>query len=557
MGSGNYSPRSSHDSDDSLRALELTEGPSGYSDGLHGSRTRLSRSFSVSGSQFEPDLFQLTSTLDDPGEQKGGELGESKRIGFMKGVALCVGLQIGSGIFASPGVVVANTQSVGASLTVWFAAGILAWTGASSFAELGASIPLNGGAQAYLGYAYGPLMSYLFTWTSLALRPGSSAVVGLVFAEYINRVLFHTTSSDAPPDGIPQWAIQVTAIISVLLITILCVATPSLATHAAVVFTTVKVFALGLVCVLGIIHIARGKSSTSLTDPLFAGSSTSPTSYALAFYSGLFAYDGWDQANYVGGEMKNPQKTLPRVIHFSMLLVLILFSFVNVAYFAVLDKETVALSNTVALDFGRALFGPLGGVLFAVMVAISCFGAMNGSFFTSARVIYVAGKEGYLPSFFGTLHPRLKTPVNAMLLQAVTSIIFICFGDGFRSLINFAVIIAWMAYFLTVLGLVILRIKEPTLERPYKTWITTPLIFCAVALFLLCMPVLAAPLRSLGVIGFVLLGVPMYYITQKSEDMPRVFVPLANFVGRFRSRPDVGSGWQAVATEEMEMIQSR
>lgn len=89
---------------------------------------------------------------------------------------------------ASPGVVVANTQSVGASLAVWFAAGILAWTGASSFAELGASIPLNGGAQAYLGYAYGPLMSYLFTWTSLALRPGSSAVVGLVFGMYASNI---------------------------------------------------------------------------------------------------------------------------------------------------------------------------------------------------------------------------------------------------------------------------------------------------------------------------------------------------------------------------------
>ena len=130
-------------------------------------------------------------------------------------------------------------------------------------------------------------------------------------------------------------------------------------------------------------------------------------------------------------------------------------------------QDTVARSNTVALDFGRALFGPFGGVLFAVMVAISCFGAMNGertadfpriphlpmllgSFFTAARLIYVAGKEGYLPSLFGTLNPRLKTPLNAMLLQAAITIVFICFGDGFRSLINFAVIVSWLANFLTV-----------------------------------------------------------------------------------------------------------
>ena len=130
-------------------------------------------------------------------------------------------------------------------------------------------------------------------------------------------------------------------------------------------------------------------------------------------------------------------------------------------------QDTVARSNTVALDFGRALFGPFGGVLFAVMVAISCFGAMNGkrtidfqttstdtcnlgSFFTSARLIYVAGKEGYLPASFGTLNSRLKTPLNAMLLHAAITIAFICFGDGFRSLINFTVILAWLAFFLTV-----------------------------------------------------------------------------------------------------------
>jgi len=94
MSAGNYSPRSSHDSDDSLRALELTEGPSGYSAGLNNSRTHPFKSYSAPGFQFEPDLFQLTSTLDDPGEQKSGELGEKKRIGFMKGVALCVGLQV-------------------------------------------------------------------------------------------------------------------------------------------------------------------------------------------------------------------------------------------------------------------------------------------------------------------------------------------------------------------------------------------------------------------------------------------------------------------------------
>jgi len=198
------------------------------------------------------------------------------------------------------------------------------------------------------------------------------------------------------------------------------------------------------------------------------------------------------------------------------------------------------------------------------MVAFSCFGALNGSFFTAGRLIYVAGREGYLPALFGRLHPTRKTPLNAMLLQASITITFILLGGGFRSLINFAVVASWAFYFLTVLGLVILRIKEPTLERPYKTWITTPLIFCAVALFLLYMPIIAAPLEALAVLGFVLAGIPMYYITRHGASIPLLgrFPILSPVLSRVfgQSTTTPGFGWQAVATDgddEIEMTEGR
>ncbi|KAI0957300.1 hypothetical protein AcW1_005735 [Taiwanofungus camphoratus] len=321
----------------------------------------------------------------------------------------------------------------------------------------------------------------------------------------------------------------------------------------------VQVAALISITILGLVQLARGRASTSLTEPLFAGSSTSPSAYALALYSGLWAFDGWDQANYVAGEMKNPEKNIPRVIHASMFIVTILFLLANLAYFAVLDKATVGLSNTVALDFGRALFGPAGGIVFALMVAVSCFGALNGSFFTSSRLIYVAGREGYLPAMFGRLNKSLKTPLNAMCLQAALTIAFIVIGGGFRSLINFAVVASWAFYFLTVLGLVILRVKEPMLERPYKTWITTPLVFCALCLFLLCMPVIAAPLEAMAVLGFVLVGIPVYYITQRSAattaPTPSILSVFINCFARIRGRPAPGSGWEAVATEGDEGLE--
>lgn len=460
---------------------------------------------------------------------------------------------------SSPGVVVANTHSVGASLAVWLASGLLAWTGASSYAELGSSIPLNGGAQAYLAYAYGPLVSYLFAWTAIsALKPGSNAVISLIFAEYLNRLLWHTTRVQVSPDEIPPWAIKLTAVVAVVLVAFICAATRNMGTRAAVVFMSVKIVALMSITIIGLIQLIRGRVSESFKEPLFDGSSQSPSEYSLALYSGLWAFDGWDQANYVGGEMKNPERNIPRAIHWSMFIVISLFLLANISYLVVLDKQTVGLSNTVALDFGRALFGPMGGMVFALMVAISCFGALNGTVFTCARLVAVAGREGYLPAMFGKLHKSRKTPVNAISLQAGLTIAFIVVGGGFRSLINFSVLASWAFYFLTVLGLVILRVKEPNLERPYRTWIVTPLTFCAVALFLLCMPIIAAPLEAAAVLGFVLAGVPVYYLTNQDEQakLPFLMSLVGSWISRLFGQSRVSDGWQAVSQgDEVEMAQ--
>lgn len=546
------SARDSNDSSDSLRNLELSEGPM--------SERGRSRSYSITGFDFQRDLLPLSSSLSEPDTTSFGESGE-KNITLLHGIGLIVGLQIGSGIFSSPGVVVANTQSVGASLVVWLVSGLLGWTGASSFAELGSSIPLNGGAQAYLAYAYGPLLSYLFTWTAIsALKPGGNAVISLIFAEYLNRLVWNAAQDE--PDDIPQWAIKFTAVAAVLIVAMICAATRNLGTRTSVVFTTVKIAALIFVIVLGMMQLIRGKASESFSRPLFEDSSHSPSAYSLALYSGLWAFDGWDQTNYVGGEMKNPGKDIPRAIHSSMVVVMTLFLLANVSYFVVLDKVTVGMSNTVALDFGRALFGPAGGVVFAVMVAISCFGALNGSTFTSARLICVAGREGYLPAMFGRLNKSRQTPVNAILLQAAITIVFIVIGGGFRSLINFSVVASWSFFFLTVLGLVILRVKEPMLERPYKTWIVTPLVFCAVALFLLCMPIIAAPLEAMAVLGFVLAGIPVYYLTNPNRNqasLPTFLGFFSTCVARIRGQPSAGTGWVAVSTEgdEVEMLDNR
>lgn len=195
-------------------------------------------------------------------------------------------------------------------------------------------------------------------------------------------------------------------------------------------------------------------------------------------------------------------------------------------------------SNTVAVLFGNKVFGSVGSLILALIVSASCFGALNATTFTTGRLVYAAGKEGYLPALFGkigvgiahephlgtqnSLSKRLArlfgdqdtglffTPVNAMILNAVLTTAYIAVGE-FDTLVTFYGVAGYTFYFLTVLGLIVLRVKEPDLERPYKTWITTPIIFCCVSLFLLSRAVFAQPLQTLVVVAFILTGVPLYF----------------------------------------------
>jgi amino acid transporter len=231
-----------------------------------------------------------------------------------------------------------------------------------------------------------------------------------------------------------------------------------------------------------------------------------------------------------------------------MPLVILSYILANVAYFFVLPIKTINASNTVAVMFGNKVFGPIGSLILALIVSASCFGALNATTFTSGRLVYVAGKEGYLPDIFGkigagrsedrglnTLRTRnwaskklaqvfgdeetglFFTPINAMVLNAVLTACYILVGE-FGTLLTFYGVAGYTFYFLTVLGLIVLRVKEPNLERPYKTWITTPIIFCCVSLFLLSRAVFAEPLQTVVVVAFIGMGVPIYYWRIRGRD---------------------------------------
>ncbi|KIR32842.1 L-methionine transporter [Cryptococcus deuterogattii MMRL2647] len=456
---------------------------------------RLATIDSLAGFEFEHALLPLTLSGDVAVDSHR----EERHVELWHGIALVVGAQVGSGIFSSPGVVVQEVGSVGASLVVWVISGLLAWTGASSYAELGCAIPLSGGSQAYLAYAFGPITSYLFTWTAV---------------EYVNRLISQALADSEAP----SWSIKMTAVVAVFLCSVLNAISPTMGTNSTVVLTVIKIGALVFVAVLGAIVLVRnGPGEGLMPSGLFNGTLADAGNYAIAIYSGLWAFDGWDACCYVAGEMRDTNRDLPRALHSSMAIVLVLFLGANLSYFIVLSPSVVASSNTVALDFGKATIGRFGAAVFGTLVAISCFGALNGGLYTTARLIYAASKEHFLPSIFSRLHAQRRTPDNAILLQGGLTIFFIVFGGGFRALLNFFSVASWTFYLLTVLGLLILRVKEPHLDRPYRAWLVTPIIFCAVAMFLLLMPIFAAPWEAFAAFIFIASGVPMYYLTARSR----------------------------------------
>ncbi|KAG6012064.1 hypothetical protein E4U43_007961 [Claviceps pusilla] len=570
LNDGPESEVSSRPSISSSRRLSLVEEEGDPLNNENNPAGRLGRSYSVSSTfDFTANLFPLSSTTGaggytpigaptsgarSSGALGGGSLEKHKTLTYLNGLSLIIGLIIGSGIFSSPSQISSKVGSPGAALVVWVVAGILAWTGAASYAELGGAIPLNGGAQVYLAKIFGELSGFLFTWTAvLVLKPGSAAIISIIMAEYFVRAII-----GAEAEYVNPWVTKSVALAGIVLVTLVSCVSTRLGTRINDVLMFLKFVALLFVTVVGVVVAATGYTFNGEKDVAwkakdwFSDTSMDLSNWAVALYGGLWAYDGWDNTNYVVGEFRNPSRDLPRVIHTAMPLVIISYVLANVAYFLVLPVEEVNSSNTVAVMFGSKVFGPVGSIVLALVVSASCLGALTSSTFTAGRLVYVAGKEGYIPAIFGKIGLNVHsqdqgfssqrtraclsrklhqvfgdgemglffTPIYALLLNGIITAAYCIVGE-FPTLVTFYGVAGYTFYFCTVLGIIILRVKEPQLERPYKTWITTPIIFCCVSLFLLSRAVFARPIQTLAVVAFVIAGIPVYFWRVHGRDKPR------------------------------------
>lgn len=309
---GSSNSRSSSPSGISSSRKASLENQDPFSDPIYEpTRSRHARSYSVSSAfDFGSNLFPLSQTvggyvplggpsalsLDGNNGVIDGSLERRKTLTYLNGLSLIIGLVIGSGIFSSPGRVNANAGSPGASLIVWAVAGLLAWTGGASYAELGGAIPLNGGAQVYLAKIFGELIGFLFTWSAVfVLKPGSAAIISIIFGEYVVRAIV-----GADVEFISPWVNKGVAILGLLIITGLNCISTRLGTRIGDVFMFFKFLALLGVTIIGIVVATTGLSYKGeperewRTTGWFEGTSTDVSSWAVALYAGLWAFDGWD-----------------------------------------------------------------------------------------------------------------------------------------------------------------------------------------------------------------------------------------------------------------------
>ncbi|XP_048225144.1 B(0,+)-type amino acid transporter 1 [Perognathus longimembris pacificus] len=426
-----------------------------------------------------------------------------KEVGLLSGICIIVGTIIGSGIFISPKSVLSNTEAVGPCLVIWAACGVLATLGALCYAELGTMITKSGGEYPYLMEAFGPIPAYLFSWTSLVvMKPSSFAIICLSFAEYVCAAFY----SGCQP---PQVVVKCLAAAAILLITTLNALSVRLGSYIQNIFTAAKLVIVAIIIISGIVLLAQG--NTKNFENSFSGTQTSVGAISLAFYNGLWAYDGWNQLNYITEELRNPYRNLPLAIILGIPLVMVCYILMNVAYFAVMTPTELLQSQAVAVTFGDRVLYPASWVV-PLFVAFSTIGAANGTCFTAGRLIYVAGREGHMLKVLSYISVRRLTPAPALIFYGAIATIYIIPGD-INSLVNYFSFASWLFYGMTFLGLMVMRFTKKDLERPIKVPIAIPGLVTLISVFLVLAPIISEPAwEYLYCVLFILSGLIFYFL---------------------------------------------
>jgi len=413
-------------------------------------------------------------------------------LGIFSAVMLVAGGVIGSGIFRKPGVMAAQIGSPETLLFVWLVAGVVSILGTLSNAELAAMMPHTGGQYLFLRRAYGSFIAYLYGWVLFAvIQSGSIAALAYVFAEYTTRLIslpeatpslaafaFHLPLiGDVAP--FHDLGVKILAATVIVLLTIVNYLGVRLGGLVQNIFSLAKMGAmLGLVVLAAITPgVGNVANLTQASPSIHPAGIAWWVAIAGTLQGAFWAYDGWHKVTYIGGELKSPQRNLPRSLILGILLVTGLYLLMSAVYSYVLPIDEMAHSKLVAADVAeRCMVG--GGKWIAVAVMLSTFGAANAVILTSARVYFSMGESKMFPAIFAAAHPRFRTPSPSLIAQAGWSILLL-FSGTFDTLTDTLIFVSWFFYVANAAAVIVLRRREPDAPRPFKVpgypWV--PMVF--------------------------------------------------------------------------------
>ncbi|HYM81839.1 MAG TPA: amino acid permease, partial [Candidatus Limnocylindria bacterium] len=379
------------------------------------------------------------------------EVDLKRQIGLYAAIAITVGNIIGSGIFRSPHSVAQELPGVALPIMAWVLGGVLSLCGSLVLAELAVTHPRTGGLYVFIRESFGNAWGFVFGWANLwVIKPTVIAAISSVFALYFCEALH-----------LPQRAELPMGCIAILLLTFVNWLGVKEGAGTAALFTTLKVFGILVLCGAAFSLVP---THPPVTPPVAAPDASAASPLLLGFIAAmipvLFAYDGWTDVTYVGGECKQPVRNLPIAIVGGTVLVIAVYVLTNLAYFKVLSPEDVARYPAVGSETIGRLLGGWGRQALAILVAVSTFGTVNGAVLTGPRVTQAMAADGLLWRPLARLDPRRGTPVLALWVQALLSCVWLAVAGGFEDVSGWFVTTSWLFYGLTIAALFVQRRHE-------------------------------------------------------------------------------------------------
>lgn len=427
-----------------------------------------------------------------------------RALGTKEAVALIVGSIVGSGIFLLPATTAALLGSPGLVFLVWTVCGLLAVTGGLTVAELGGMFPKAGGQYVFLREAFGPRVAFTYGWAFFwVIQTGIIAAVATAFAVFAGFFL--------PLDVL---ATRLVAVGVIVLLTAVNYVGVRYGAAVANVSTSAKVLAIVLLVLLGL-ALAAGRGSFGPFLPAEPPAGGLVSAFGLALVATLFAYDGFNQAAAVAGEVRDPGRAVPRATIVAVLLVMAVYLAAVAVYLHVLPIGEVAASGRLAADAAVDFLGPAGAGLVAAAVLVSTFGTVNAYVLSGPRVYYALAEDGRFYRGFKSLHARFATPDFGLVVQAEWACLLVLTGS-FATLVNYVVVA--LACFHVLMGIALFRLRRerPDAPRPYRCWgyPVVPALFTLTMAFIVVNAVVTTPLQAGTAVLIVLSGVPVVFAAE-------------------------------------------